>query len=95
LEETATEMFDNIIRSDNITINMDVPAEPDTLKAYIEKWRMKVWDTAFTEMFKGADAFKKSNTFKDYRSAMLAIHCLIYRYKLLRLRIHNHRSYGY
>jgi len=94
LEETATEMYDNIIRSDNVAVNMDVPAEPDTLNDYTENWRMKVWDTTYIGMFKGANALKKSENFKDYRSTMLAVHRLIYMYDILRFPIQNHESHG-
>lgn len=43
---------------------------------------MKVWDIAYTGMFRGGDAYKKSDTFKDYKGAMLAVHRVIYRYTL-------------
>jgi len=72
-------MFDNIIRSDNIPVNMSIPSELESLKEYVEGWRMKLWDIAYTDMFKEVDAFKKSDNFKDYKGAMLAGHRLIYR----------------
>jgi len=49
----------NIIRSDNITINMSILSEPESLKEYVEGWRMKLWDIAYTGVFKEVDAFKK------------------------------------
>jgi len=79
LEEIATEMFDNIICSDNINVNMSLPSELETLKEYVEGWRMKLWDIAYMSVFKGVDAFKKSDNFKDYKGAMQAVHRLIYK----------------
>ena len=41
---------------------------------------MKLWDRAYTSIFKEADSFKKSNSFKDARGAMLAVKQVIFRY---------------
>ena len=79
LEESAVLMFDNVCKRDNILVNMDTPAEPRTLQEYLEDWRMKLWDTAYTSIFKGADAFKKSDAFKDFKGSYLAVQRLIYR----------------
>lgn len=79
IEECALEMFDSIVRADNIRIDMDVETGPQTLIDYIEAWRMKLWDTAYTGVFKGADAYKKSDSFKDFRGSMLAVKRVIYR----------------
>jgi len=54
------EMFKNITENDSIPIGMNVPREPQSLMEYIETWRMKLWDKAYTGVFKGSDAFKKS-----------------------------------
>ena len=80
IEECATEEFESICRSDNIPIDMTVPGEPLKLQEYIESWRMKLWDRAYTGVFKGAEAFKKSDSFKDARGAMLAVKRVIFRY---------------
>jgi hypothetical protein len=79
MEDEATEMFESIIKSDNIPINFSVPVEPQTLTEYIESFRMKLWDHAYSGVFKGTDAFKKSDSFKDFRGSMLAVKRLIYR----------------
>jgi hypothetical protein len=76
-------MFDSITRADNIPINMSVVTEPQTLLEYIEGWRMKLWDHAYTGIFKGNDAFKKSDSFKEFRGSMLAVKRLIYRYQFI------------
>ena len=79
LEESALTLFENICKGDKIPINMDTSAEPRTLQEYLEDWRMKLWDTAYIGIFKGADAFKKSDSFKDFRGSYLAVQRLIYR----------------
>lgn len=79
IEERATELFESIIRSDNIPINMDVPTKPQTLLEYMEGWRMKLWDQAYTGVFKGADAYKKSDSFKDFRGSEHAVKRVIFR----------------
>ena len=76
-------MFDNIVQSDNIPINMSVPGEPESLMEYVEGWRMKLWETAYTGVFKGGDTFKKYDNFKDFKGAMLAVKRLIYRFENL------------
>jgi len=44
LKDATVEMYETIIRADNISINMDVLMEPQTLAEYLEDWRIKVWD---------------------------------------------------
>lgn len=34
---------------------------------------MKLWDHAYTGMFKGIDAFKKYDSLKEFRGALLAV----------------------
>ena len=80
IEECATKEFESICKSDNISIDMTVPGEPLELQEYIERWRMKLWDQAYTGVFKGAEAFKKSDSFKDARGATLAVKRVIFRY---------------
>ena len=80
IEECATEQFERICRSDNIPIDMTVPGEPLEIQEYIESWRMKLWDQAYTGVFKGAEAFKKADSFKDARGAMLAVKRVIFKY---------------
>jgi len=80
LEEAALEMFENITQRDSIPIDMNVPGEPQTLEEYIESWRMKLWDKAFTRVFKGADAFKKFDSFASLKGSNLTVKRLIYKY---------------
>ena len=74
-------MLDSIILSDNLNIDMHVPAEPMSLIDYIGSWRMKLWDSAYSGVFKGEESFKKSDFFKDYKGSMLAVKRLLYSYK--------------
>ena len=86
IEECATEQFENFCRSDNIQIDMTMPGKPLEIQEYIESWRMKLWDRAYTGVFKGAEAFKKADSFKDVHGAMLAVRRVIFRYiHLIRL----------
>jgi hypothetical protein len=73
-------MFENIIHKDNVSLNMDVPAEPKTMSQFIETWRVKLWDKAFVTVFKGADHFKKSDSFKDFKGNDLVVKRVVYRY---------------
>ena len=63
LEEMAVEMLKSILRQDNIPIDMSNAEEPMSLSDYLESWRMKVWDTAYAAVFRGADSFKKFDSF--------------------------------
>ena len=49
--------------ANNIPIDMSSAEEPMSLSDYLESWCMKLWDTAYTAAFKGADSFKKSDSF--------------------------------
>jgi len=68
--DVASEMLENIISEDNIQINMQVSGEPELLLAYIDCWRMKLWDHAYVGVFKGADAFKKLDLFRDLKDLL-------------------------
>jgi hypothetical protein len=52
---------------------------PDTLPAYLEKWRMQLWDLVFSTIFKGVSPFKKNDVFVDYRGSNLLMRRVIYR----------------
>jgi len=42
IEDVAVEYFENVVRQDQININMNVPLQPETLAKYIEGWRKKI-----------------------------------------------------
>ena len=92
IEEGAVEMFDSITRSDNVRIDMSIPTDLQSLPEYLEGWRMKLWEHAYTGVFKGSDAFKKSDSFKDYKGSGLAVKRVIYRYKFTHIPFLNMRS---
>ena len=79
LEEMAIEMFESIMQQDNIPIDMSSSEEPISLSEYLESWRMKVWDTAYAAAFKGADSFKKSDSFRAYKDSTLYVRRLVFR----------------
>ena len=79
LEEVAVEMFESIMQQDNIPIDMSSAEEPMSLSDYLEFWRMKVWDIAYAAVFKGADSFKKSDSFRAYKESTLYVRRLIFR----------------
>ena len=79
LQEVAIEMFKSIMRQDNIPIDMSSAEEPMSLSDYLESWCMKVWDTAYATVFKGADSFKKSDSFRAYKGSTLYVTRLIFR----------------
>jgi len=58
LEEVAIEMFNNIVRLDNIPINMFVLTEPKLLVEYIGGWKMKLKDMAYMRMSKKGNLSK-------------------------------------
>jgi hypothetical protein len=73
-------LFDTIVSKDNISLNMNVPDEPKTIAQFIESWRVKLWDKGFVMVFKGADHFKKSDSFKDFKGSDLVVKRVVYRY---------------
>ncbi len=73
------EYFDNVIKKDNININMAAPLEPETLPKYIEGWRRKIWKQGFGHVLKGANAFKKSDYFMSYDGSDLVVKRVIFR----------------
>ena len=76
----AAASLDDILRQDRIRINMTVPTEPMSLKAYVEDCRMKVFEHAFLSHFRGSDAFNKTNDFKEYKGSELLVRRTVFRY---------------
>lgn len=83
IEDAALEMYDSIIRADNIAVNMEVASEPQSLGDYLETWRMRIWDHAYAGAFKGPDGFKKSMEFKDYKGSSAVVKRVIYKYNVV------------
>ena len=76
-------MFDNIVKKDELPLNMDSPLEPESFVDYVEGWRIRVWDHAFLGQFRGHDTFRKSDDFKKHKGADAVVKRVIYRYKYL------------
>ena len=66
-------MLKSIMQQDNIPIDMSSSEEPMSLSEYLESWRMKVWDIAYAVVFKGADSFKKSDSFRAYKGSTVYV----------------------
>jgi hypothetical protein len=79
LIDVAVDSFNTIVAKDGIVLNLGGLDGPDTLPAYLEKWRMQLWDLAFSSIFKGINPFKKSDVFVDYRGSNLLMRKVIYR----------------
>jgi hypothetical protein len=67
------------VAKDGIFLNFGGLDGLDTLPAYLKKWRMQLWDLAFSSVFKGVTSFKKSDVFLDYRGSSLLVKRVIYR----------------
>jgi len=80
IEEAAVEYFDNIVKKDNLQVNIANPLEPEFLAEYIEGWRRKIWNQAFGPVLKGMNAFKKSDSFTNYDGSELVVKRVLFRY---------------
>jgi hypothetical protein len=80
LIDAVVDSFNMIVAKDGIVLNCQGELDgPDTLPAYLEKWRMLLWDLAFSSIFKGVTPFKKSDVFVDYHGSNLLVRRVIYR----------------
>jgi hypothetical protein len=50
-----------------------------TLAAYIEDFRMKLWDYAFPTFFGGQEAFNKTHEFEGFNGTDLIVRRVIFR----------------
>jgi hypothetical protein len=71
------------VAKDGIVLNMGGLDGLDSLPAYLERWRMQLWDLAFSTIFKGVTPFKKSDVFVDYRGSNLLVKRVVYRQLLI------------
>jgi hypothetical protein len=79
LIDPAVDSFNTTVAKDGIVLNFGGLDGLDTLLAYLEKWRMQLWDLAFSSVFRGVTPFKKSDVFLDYRGSSLLVKRVIYR----------------
>jgi hypothetical protein len=78
LIDAAVDSFNTIVAKDGIVLNFVVLDVPDTLPNYLEKWRISLWESGFSTVFKGVCPFKKRDVFLDYRGATLLVKRVIY-----------------
>jgi len=71
--------FDDVVKNDNIHIDMNVPQQPETLVEYIEGWRRKIWDQGFMSVFRGTNYFKKGDNFMMFNGAKHAVRRVLFR----------------
>ena len=79
IEDGAVKYFEGVIRQDNIIVNYKVPEQPEYLAEYVEGWRRKIWDQGFGPYFKGANYFKKGDSFMNYEGSNLAVRRVLFR----------------
>jgi hypothetical protein len=79
LIDAVVDSFNTIVAKDEIVLNLGELDGPDILPAYLKKWRMLLWDLAFSSIFKEVTPFKKSDVFVDYRGSNLLVRRVIYR----------------
>ena len=80
IEDAAVEYFDSVVKDDNITVNYNIPEQPQYLTEYIEGWRRKIWDHGFPNYFKGHNYFKKGDSFEAHKGSKAGVRRVIYRY---------------
>ena len=68
------------MRQDRLPINMTLDSEPMLLPAYIEDWRIKLWEHAFNTYFRGHDSFKKGDDFVGFEGSDLVVRRVLFRY---------------
>jgi len=69
IEDTVVEYFEGVVRDDNIKIDMDVPQRLEHLVDYMEGWRRKIWEQGFMAHLKGANYFKKGDSFMNFEGS--------------------------
>ena len=73
-------LFESVLRDDNITVNYNIPEQPQYLAEYIEGWRHQIWDHGYPNYFKGHNYFKKEDSFEAHEGSKAAVRRVIYRY---------------
>jgi hypothetical protein len=79
LINAAVNSFNSIVAKDGIVLNLGGLDGLDIEPAYLENWRIQLWDLAFSIVFKGVCPFKKSGVFVDYCRANLLMKRVIYK----------------
>jgi hypothetical protein len=79
IEDAAVDYFEGVVRDDNIMINMDTPQRPEHLSDYVESWRRKIWEQGFMSHLKGANYFKKGDSFMQFEGSSHAVRRVLFR----------------
>jgi hypothetical protein len=69
------EYFEGVVKQD-----MNVSQQPETLQEYVEGWRRKIRDHGFGPYFKGANYFKKGDSFMNHEGSNLIVRRVLFRY---------------
>ena len=82
LEETVTREFDDICKTENLVIKWK--SFPGVLRpdAYVESWRILLWEKAFPSFFgsRADKAFDKKSDFSKFPGAADVVKRVTYRY---------------
>jgi len=68
---------------------MEVDQEFELLIDYIKGWWIKLWDHAYIRVFKGVDAFKKLDLFKDFKGSNFVVKKILYWYGDFNLSLYS------
>lgn len=79
MEEAATAEFDSLIKNSELVLS-NVDTDLLTLKDYLEKWRIQIWEHGFFNFFKGKIPFIKSSVFAEHPGTSQAVQRLLYRF---------------
>lgn len=81
LEEAATVEWAKLI-DDVGPISPSIEEPIMDLPSYIEKWRMILWNNAYTYMFTGRGAYTKASKFHEFDDTDLLVKRVLLRYEL-------------
>jgi len=73
IEDATVGYFEGVVRDYNIKINMDVLQQLEYLADSVEGWRRKIWDQGFMAHLKGANYFKKGDSFVNFEGSAYAV----------------------
>ena len=79
LEEAATTEFDSLLKNSELVLS-NVDTELLTLKDYLEKWRIQIWEHGFFNFFKCKIPFIKFSVFAEHPGTSQAVQRLLYRF---------------
>jgi hypothetical protein len=79
LEEAATTEFDSLLKNSELVLTNE-NAEFLSLKDYLEKWRIHIWDHGFFNFFRGKSPFIKFSLFPEHPGTQQAVQRLLYRF---------------